>query len=641
MSERALFPDEKDQSEFEDELEGVFRIKHRPDPTPKFTFVSPGLNTVSCPGSRPLRWLWQDKIPLGKLTLIEGPPAVGKLFVALDIAARMSTAKPWPDGAPAGEVAVESGVREEGVLQAGEDKERGRQGDTEEGMAESQIHPTPPDPPLLRGGECGGKLVLPLAYWEKVPDESMTRAERDSLQYARAEGLIDEPDPPAVRYVPPPDYVPPKPGPLPSGCVPHDAPREATPVVIVCDAWEADDMIYPRLDSLGADRKNIGTFTEVRTSDSQGGQKRIRRIGFPLDLMMIEYIVREHRGCRMIVIDNLDQYCRTPQQLREAIKLLDEAALYHTLAIVATIQRNVKVTKQGELRDTSRKEDGIARCIWCVTPDPSHPGLLRLEPKRMAFCKKPQGIAFRITDAGQVAWEPLPPYERPPTEAAQRKAEHHHRALVWLTGIVGSGVVHSQSVIDEGSQEGYSRNKLIECRQELKIRIFKVGFGKKKAAWLWTRKPAEEVTREEIRRALAEERGAKREERNGDDFGTLNEKGGENGGSDEPLDVPSGEPQSAESIFDLDQPLTRAQVRSIFRGFEAEKQFMRNILGRSRRHGRSGKRRRKDGRTGHAHPGNGQAPSAQQTNGHAGNGQAGNDRTDDSGEEYFDENRYS
>ncbi len=106
MSERALFPDEKDRSEFENELDGVFRVKHRPDPVPKCTFVSPGLNTVSCPGSRPLRWLWQDKIPLGKLTLIEGPPAVGKLFVALDIAARMSTAKPWPDGAPAGGAAV-------------------------------------------------------------------------------------------------------------------------------------------------------------------------------------------------------------------------------------------------------------------------------------------------------------------------------------------------------------------------------------------------------------------------------------------------------------------------------------------------------------------------------------------------------
>jgi hypothetical protein len=105
--------------------------------------------------------------------------------------------------------------------------------------------------------------------------------------------------------------------------------------------------------------------------------------------------------------------------------------------------------------------------------------------------------------------------------------------------------------------------------------------------------------------------------------------------------VPSGEPQSAERIFALDRPLTTAQVESILRGFEAEKQFMRNILGSRHRNGRSGKRRRKDGHTDHAHPGHGQAPSAQQTNGHAGHGQTGNDRTDDSGEEYFDENRYS
>ncbi len=468
--------------------------------------------------------------------------------------------------------------------------------------------------------------MLPLTHWGEMPNESMTRAERDSLQYARAEGLIDEPDPPAVRYVPPPDYVPPKPGPLPSGSVPPDAPREATPVVIVCDSWEADDMIFPRLDSLGADRKNIGTFTEVRTSDSQGGQKRIRRIGFPLDLMMIEYIVRQHRGCRMIIIDNLDQYCTTPKQMREAIRLLDQAAIYHTIAIVATVQRNVKVSKQGEIRDTSRREDGIARCIWCVTPDPSHPGLMRLEPKRMAFCKKPQGIAFRITDAGRVAWEPLPPYQRPPTEAALRKAEHHRRALVWLTGIVGSGIVHSQAVIDEGSQEGYSRNKLIECRKELKIRIFKVGFGKNKAAWLWTRKPAEEVTEEEIRGALPEERGAKREERNGVNFGTLNGNGRENGSSDEPLDVPLASPILTNQTYDPDQPLTPDLVKAILSGYEADREYMRQILELvPRRNGRPGKRHGK----------------RHEKNGHTGNGQVHDDRMDDYAEEYIDENRYS
>jgi hypothetical protein len=42
-------------------------------------------------------WLWPDKIPLGKVTLLVGDPGSGKSLVALDIAARVSRAAPWPD----------------------------------------------------------------------------------------------------------------------------------------------------------------------------------------------------------------------------------------------------------------------------------------------------------------------------------------------------------------------------------------------------------------------------------------------------------------------------------------------------------------------------------------------------------------
>ncbi|MBE3071205.1 MAG: AAA family ATPase, partial [Planctomycetes bacterium] len=44
-----------------------------------------------------LRWLWQDRIPLGKVTLLYGDPGLGKSFVTLDIAARVSRGLPWPD----------------------------------------------------------------------------------------------------------------------------------------------------------------------------------------------------------------------------------------------------------------------------------------------------------------------------------------------------------------------------------------------------------------------------------------------------------------------------------------------------------------------------------------------------------------
>jgi putative DNA primase/helicase len=46
-----------------------------------------------------LSWLWPGRIPLGKLTLFSGDPGLGKSLVTLDIAARVTCKRPWPDGA--------------------------------------------------------------------------------------------------------------------------------------------------------------------------------------------------------------------------------------------------------------------------------------------------------------------------------------------------------------------------------------------------------------------------------------------------------------------------------------------------------------------------------------------------------------
>jgi hypothetical protein len=44
-----------------------------------------------------VQWLWQNRIPIGKVTLLVGDPGNGKSLVALDIAARVSRGTPWPD----------------------------------------------------------------------------------------------------------------------------------------------------------------------------------------------------------------------------------------------------------------------------------------------------------------------------------------------------------------------------------------------------------------------------------------------------------------------------------------------------------------------------------------------------------------
>jgi hypothetical protein len=50
---------------------------------------------------RTVEWLWPGRLPLGHLSVLEGDPDLGKSWVALDLCARLSTGRPWPDGAPA------------------------------------------------------------------------------------------------------------------------------------------------------------------------------------------------------------------------------------------------------------------------------------------------------------------------------------------------------------------------------------------------------------------------------------------------------------------------------------------------------------------------------------------------------------
>ena len=51
--------------------------------------------------ARPVAWLWPGRIALGKVTMLAGDPGLGKSFVTLDIAARVSRGVVWPDGTPA------------------------------------------------------------------------------------------------------------------------------------------------------------------------------------------------------------------------------------------------------------------------------------------------------------------------------------------------------------------------------------------------------------------------------------------------------------------------------------------------------------------------------------------------------------
>lgn len=47
-----------------------------------------------------VEWLWQSRIPRGKITVLDGDPGVGKSMLAIALAAHITTGRMWPDGAP-------------------------------------------------------------------------------------------------------------------------------------------------------------------------------------------------------------------------------------------------------------------------------------------------------------------------------------------------------------------------------------------------------------------------------------------------------------------------------------------------------------------------------------------------------------
>src|SRR5437868_10099227 len=58
----------------------------------------PSFDPVGQLGARVVSWLWPGRMALGKLAILDGDPGLGKSLVALDLCARLSTGRPFPDG---------------------------------------------------------------------------------------------------------------------------------------------------------------------------------------------------------------------------------------------------------------------------------------------------------------------------------------------------------------------------------------------------------------------------------------------------------------------------------------------------------------------------------------------------------------
>jgi hypothetical protein len=76
---------------------------------------TPGITLLSSVHPQPVQWLWQDRIPLGEITILDGDPGTNKSTIAADIAARVSAGSEMPDGTEGDEGGVLFLVGEDSV----------------------------------------------------------------------------------------------------------------------------------------------------------------------------------------------------------------------------------------------------------------------------------------------------------------------------------------------------------------------------------------------------------------------------------------------------------------------------------------------------------------------------------------------
>ncbi len=73
-------------------------IKNTEPKNAKLVSAEPILTRMSDVTPTDVRWLWSGRIPLGKLTVLDGDPGLGKSMITMDLAARVSRGLEMPDG---------------------------------------------------------------------------------------------------------------------------------------------------------------------------------------------------------------------------------------------------------------------------------------------------------------------------------------------------------------------------------------------------------------------------------------------------------------------------------------------------------------------------------------------------------------
>jgi hypothetical protein len=317
-----------------------------------------GLVCLSDVVPRPIEWLWPLRLAAGKPALLEGDFELGKSLITLDLCARLTTGRPFPDGQP--------------------------------------------------GPERCNVLLLTV---------------EDSVH----------------------------------------------------------DVIVPRLDAMGADRKrtfHLNLFAAcVRNS-------------FPSRLDAFERVLIRSQA-RFSVIDPIKAFLdpninvNSDHSLRRALDPLFELAAKHRSTTLLINHLNKNEGARALYRGSGSLAFPIAcRSSWLVAADPHDPGRRILAPGKNNYAARQPGLAYKITgtkDAPAITWlgecDALPEHLLARNRARGRPDHARARAKAWLEDFLQSGSCPAVTVEAAGRAQGLSRPTVHRARKELGVEKFRIRDG--------------------------------------------------------------------------------------------------------------------------------------------------------------------
>ena len=376
---------------------------------------------------KPIDWLWPGRIPIGKLTLIEGESNSGTSFLVADMAARVTADKSWP-----------------GVITASQPTE----------AQPTEAQPTEAQPTEAQPTEAQPTATQPTATQPADVPPAGTEAKSPYRV------ILDQPN--HVMIVNGGDNM-------------HDT---LLPRLINMGAGLYNFTILSGIITLDP--------AEMRAGKTETN----RRISLPADLPQIEYQLRSRPDTRLLVVDSLSDFCHTDKQFRETLRGLHEIAERCNVAVVATARPKNWHSARSKLKPSADRRGESVRCVLNVLVDPHDPSQRYLAPARMNFCREPNWLPFRIGD-GKVDWgEPLatPPVYSRLSEAAQEKVTLLMEAKECLWKTLAAGDTTAKSALKQVMECGFSKATVVRARRELGVRCYREGFGRH-GWWNWSIKP--------------------------------------------------------------------------------------------------------------------------------------------------------